>query len=117
MNKPLSKTAAIKEARSLVSRPQEFGATEYVVYGPARDNDPYGPTTCAQDNSYFDARERRTAWVARVAMALMGHDSDDAGYEVDNAAREHGMARNSVEAIVDAALQAMRRQATNIGAN
>lgn len=84
----MSKTKAIREARSLVSRPHRYGPTEYVVYGPALLDQPYGPTTTAQRNSYPAAVRMRTAWIAEIALSLMGKYDDwsrdclDENYEV-----------------------------------
>jgi hypothetical protein len=72
----MSKTAAIAEARTRVSKPHRRSATDYVIYAPYCDSRPKGPSTELQSDSYPKALARRTEKVAYVALALMGVSLD-----------------------------------------
>lgn len=79
----ISKTAAIREARRAVGQPIRVSSTSYVVYGPYRRNEPSGPSTEHNYDSYTKAALGRAVWVAEVALALMGRLTDDASYAID----------------------------------
>ena len=68
----LSGTAAIREARRIVSPPARRSATDFIVYGPRDDGDPHGQRAAIRADGYHKAAAARTRWVARVALALMG---------------------------------------------
>ena len=89
----LTKTAAIREARTCVSLPKRRSATDYVVYAPYYDHKPSGPSTELQSDSYPKALARRTEKVAHIALALMGVNAADLYLE----AGHHG---TTVEALV-----------------
>ena len=66
----MTKTQAIKQARTYVSKPVRVGGN-YVVYGPFKSREPHGIRAEYQAESYSTALALRTHWVARVALALM----------------------------------------------
>ncbi len=68
----LSKTAAIKQARTFVSLPHRRSSTDYVVHAPWDSSKPHGASTELQASTYPAALAMRTRSVARVAVALMG---------------------------------------------
>jgi hypothetical protein len=70
----MSKTAALKEARRLVSI--SGSGTSWQIYGPYRLTDLDGPSTSVSADSYWNARRRRGAWVADIAATLMGINPD-----------------------------------------
>lgn len=76
----ISKHAAIAQARKLV---QIDG--RYTVIGPHRNADPQGPYTEVTRPTYVEARTLRAAWVARLALRLMGVVHEDAGYYTHDA--------------------------------
>lgn len=104
----MSKTKAIREARSLVSRPHRYGPTEYVVYGPALIDQPYGPTTTSQRDSYPAALRVRNAWIAEVALAIMGKYDDWSRDCLDENHPDYRFGGYTVEALVSAGLKAYR---------
>lgn len=71
----MTKTAAIAEARTCVSKPHRRSATDYVIYAPYYDDKPSGPSTELQADSYTKALARRTEKVAYIALAIMGVDT------------------------------------------
>lgn len=90
----LSKTAAIKAARRSVSEPIGRG-TSWTVYGPHDYADPAGPYTQRSATSYQKAARIRAAWVASVALELMGAGSEDAHWAAHDA--ESGSVNTRVE--------------------
>jgi len=95
----MTKTQAIKTARTYVSTPVRRGDRAYVVCGPWDDNKPNGPSTDYRDDNYFRARAVRTRWVARIAIGLMGLLDEDAMHFVDN------ISETTIEGIVNAYLE------------
>lgn len=102
MSTALSKTVAIRAARTFVSAPHRRSSTDYVVYGPYRSSDPHGPSTEHQSDSYPRARAARSRWVARIALHLMGQLTEDARFAVEDGCDSWG----SIESLVDAGLKA-----------
>jgi hypothetical protein len=74
----ITKTEAIRQARAAVSAPIGHG-TSWQVILPYGDN-PSGPSTTYNCDSYAKARAHRTRHVAYRALCLMGMSSEDAGY-------------------------------------
>ena len=73
----LSKTAAIKEARPMVGIAGRH--TSWHITGPYDCANTDGPNTSRQRDSYDGAARCRAAWVAEIALNLMGlpmRDSD-----------------------------------------
>lgn len=103
----LSKSTAIRAARRAVGQPIRISSTSYVVYGPYNADEPNGPSTEQNYDSYWKARAGRAEWVARVAVALMGRLSVDAGYAIDWAANDH-RSGHDIESLVEAGLAATR---------
>lgn len=101
----MSKTAAIAEARTCVSKPHRRSATDYVVYAPYYDNKPSGPSTELQSDSYSKALARRTEKVAYVALAAMGIDTVGVFLE---ASRD----RSTIESLVAAGIAQAAEQPT-----
>lgn len=80
---PMSKSAAIREATGYVSI--AGSGTSYHVYGPYDSGNPRGPSTEVTADSYSKALRIRTAWRARIALALMSRLDVDTRYAVDDA--------------------------------
>lgn len=83
MTTAMSKSAAIREATGYVSIAGR--GTSYHIYGPYDSGNPRGPSTELTADSYSKALRIRTAWRARISLALMGRLDADARYEVDDA--------------------------------
>lgn len=79
----MKKTAAIKEAESCVSI--HGRGTSWVVIGPYRYDDPFGPYTETPAHSFAMAHRIRTRWRARVALSLMGRLTDESTYAIEQA--------------------------------
>jgi hypothetical protein len=75
MEMALSKTAAIREARTCVSI--DGRGTSWNVYGPYRNSDLSGPSTSLSAASYEQARRMRATWVADIALTLMGYSDEE----------------------------------------
>lgn len=91
---PLSRTAAIREARKHVTL-SAHGIKQYVVYQPHRFDNLSGPNTCGQPRDYFQARVVYVDAVATLALYLMGFRFGAFGDDIDNAiirARTRGLA-------------------------
>lgn len=110
-----SKSAAIREARNLVSRLHRYGPTDYVVYGPARASEPYGPTTTAQRDSHSDAMCVRTAWIAEVALSLMGKLDAWSRDCLDENHPDYRFGGYTVENVVNAGLKAYKGRTGTAG--
>jgi hypothetical protein len=80
----MKKTEAIAIARKAVSAPIGSG-TSWTLYGPYYSDKPNGPSTENRASSYWQARAKRTEWVAHIALVLMGYDSTDAAVETNEA--------------------------------
>jgi hypothetical protein len=93
----MSKTAALKEARRLVSI--SGSGTSWQIYGPYRDTDLSGPSTSSSATDYWKARARRAKWVASIAATLMGLDSDAVEHHHFMTGEER------IEALLDAAIR------------
>jgi len=78
-----SKTAAIREASGYCAIAGQ--RTSWHIYGPYRYSDPHGPSTEMTADSYAKAVAIRTAWRARIALALMGRLTEDTACKVDEA--------------------------------
>jgi hypothetical protein len=79
----LTKSAAIRKATGYVSIAGR--GTSYHVYGPYDSGNPRGASTDRTADSYKKARRIRTAWRAKIALALMGRLDADTVYAVDDA--------------------------------
>ena len=101
----VSKSAAIRKARLAVGQPIRASSTCYFVLGPHRVAEPDAPTTQTDYDSLKKARLARAAWVAYVALAIMGRLTEDARYAIDRAEIDPYVAHD-VEALVDAGLAA-----------
>jgi hypothetical protein len=93
----MSKTAALKVARSAVSF--HGSGTSWTIYGPYRATDLSGPSTSVSATDYWKARARRAAWVAEIAATLMGLDPEVIAYHAYNDGE------NRIEALLDAAIR------------
>lgn len=82
MTKPLSRTAAIREARRHVSL-SAFGRRQYVVYYPHDSADLTGPNRASTPRDYYRARRVCTEITARVALDLMGIRDMDTIFEIE----------------------------------
>jgi len=71
----MSKTAAIKAARPMVGISGRH--TSWQITGPYDCASPDGPNTTRNADSYTRAAQCRAAWVAEIALNLMGHDMQD----------------------------------------
>lgn len=106
MDKPLSKTAALRAAQSACGRIIRRSSTDYVCYVPFYDR-PGGPTTELQASDYWKCRLWRTRRVASRALVLMGYDrsADDFAleWEIERAVTYVGAtnAKEIVEAVVE----------------
>lgn len=112
MTTPLmSKTAAIREATGYVSI--AGSGTSYHVYGPYDSGNPRGPSTEVTADSYSKALRIRTAWRARIALALMGRLDADTRYDVDDAMEypTSAMVGDGVANVVNFVLQHAKRAA------
>lgn len=52
----------------------------WTVIGPYRDSDPTGPYTEISKPTYAAALNLRTAWVASLALRMMGIEDEDVDY-------------------------------------
>lgn len=111
----MSKSVAIREARSLVSRPHRYGPTDYVVYGPYRASEPYGPTTTAQRDSHPAAMRVRTCWIAEIALSMLGKLDEWSRDCLDDNHPAYRFGGYTVESIVNAGLKAYRGSAGTAG--
>ena len=68
----LSKTAAIRKARTHIGPIMRRSGTEYVFFGPHLDTDPSGPSAEVKASSYPMALAHRARCVARLALTFMG---------------------------------------------
>jgi hypothetical protein len=94
----IGKTAAINQASKAVSAP--IGQdTSWHLYGPYDMSDLDGPSTEITADSYWHARAERTAWVAQIALRILGMSGEDADYAVHTAPDKY---LTTVRAIVDA---------------
>lgn len=101
----MSKTEALKIARKAIyAAPRGKG---WAVIGPWWDNQPDGPITERPANDYWDARAKRTRWVARMALGLMGWDEADAEGETYDQ-------EGSVEKMVNRALAIKARREARV---
>jgi hypothetical protein len=57
----------------------------FTVIGPHRNSNPSGPYTEVQCATYAAALDLRTAWVANLALAMMGVTHEDVDYHTSNA--------------------------------
>lgn len=98
----LSKTAAIKEARTFVG--SLCGRhTSWSVFGPYLTSNLHGPSTEAHADSYTKARRIRTIWVAQIDVALMGRE--EMVNTIDYLAQVDGQEGLTVESLVAAAIK------------
>ena len=78
----MSKTAAIKAARPMVGISGRY--TSWQITGPYDCADVDGPNTSRNADSYQRAAQCRAAWVAKIALNLMGHPMRDAdGFPIE----------------------------------
>ena len=78
----MSKTAAIKSARPMVGISGRH--TSWQITGPYDCANPDGPSTTHNADSYTKAAQHRAAWVAEIALNLMGVDlTDKDGYVIE----------------------------------
>lgn len=74
----LSRTAALREARSAVGGVHRRSRTDYVYFAPYYATKLSGPTTECQADSYPKAVASRSRHVAEIALVLMGYGGQDA---------------------------------------
>lgn len=98
----ISKTAAIRQARRVVSMPVRRSSTDYVVYAPYYDAQPDGPGTELQAASYPMILAMRTRKCACVALSIMGRMDEEAASAIYHMEGES----LGVEALVAAGLAA-----------
>jgi len=73
----MKKMQAICTANNAVDKP--VGRTgHWEVFGPARATDIDGDWTSIARHTYAEALSFRKEWVARIALALMGYDREEA---------------------------------------
>jgi hypothetical protein len=70
MNHPMSRTAAIREARRLVTLSAH--GRQYVIYSPYKWSEPAGPNTHSLPYDWERARQTCTRMRAEMALYLMG---------------------------------------------
>ncbi len=99
---PMSKTAAIREARSHVSI--QGRGTSWLIISPFDSGDLTGPSTSTTATSYFDAQARARAIKARIAITLMGRFDENADYAIYN----DGYGPMTLEDLVEIGLKASR---------
>lgn len=75
----LTKTEALAAAQKAVGSIIPRGFDAYSMIGPYRVNDIDGPETERYARTYPEAQAVRAAWVAEIALALMGHRLDMSG--------------------------------------
>lgn len=95
----MSKTNAIALARSYVSI--HGSGTSWSVFGPYQSSMPDGPSTERCADSFNFARRIASAWIANIALHLMGRASVNAYFAIDDA-RADGIA--DVRVLVDIGL-------------
>lgn len=83
----LTKTAAIREARSCVHI-MRAGRTSFEIVGPYIMNRLSGPSTSMSADSWVKARRVRAVWAAEIALSLMGKLTDQARIAIDRASDE-----------------------------
>lgn len=101
---PLSKSAAIREARGYVTIAKS-SPTSYHVFGPYRVNDLSGPSTELTVNSRQKAVAEQAAWRAQIALQLMGRLTDAAYSEIERCAH-HPYEPHDLPGLVQAGLDA-----------
>lgn len=86
----MTRNKALRIASHVVSAPVRVSRTSYLVYGPYRDDDPYGRRTGINTDSYPRAVALRARWVARISLHLMGRSdaADWIGADVGCAAEQ-----------------------------
>jgi len=82
----MNRTEALRIAQNAVCDPIRYSSSSYILYGPYHDDDPTGPTTELNCDSYRKALQRRTEWVASIVLNLLGAD----GGMVDEIVNRHG---------------------------
>jgi hypothetical protein len=70
----MTKTKALHIAQKAVCKPIRCSSSSYILYGPYYNDKPTGPTTEINCGSYQKAVQRRTEWVATIALSLLGAD-------------------------------------------
>jgi hypothetical protein len=98
----ISKTQAIKQARTYVSMPVRLSSTEYVVYAPWDVENPDGATTDLQARSYSKALALRKTRIARIALVLMDRFNQKANFAIEF----QNKSDSTIESLVDAGLRA-----------
>lgn len=92
MDKPMSKTAALKAAQAACGSIHRRSSTDYVCYVPYYDAKLDGPSTEIGADSYAKCLAFRTRTVATIALALMGYERiarDDYQVEAEIEAAVH----------------------------
>lgn len=102
MTKPLSKSAALREATAYVSI--AGSGTSYHIYGPYRAAEPRGPSTEVTATSYVQAVRIRSGWRAEIALAMMGRLDEDAHWALERA-KNDPYGDHSTRALVDYVLR------------
>jgi len=97
----MSKTAAIREARTFVGMPTRRSSTDYVVYAPYHSNKPHGPSTELQADSYQKCLARRSSAVASIALHLMGRLDIEADAAIESEIYDC-YKQNTIETLVSA---------------
>jgi len=104
----MSKTQAIKQAKTFVSMPVRRSSTEYVVYAPWDVEKPAGATTDLQARSYSKALAMRKGQIARIALVLMDQFTEEANIAIEF----QGKPGSTIESLVDTGLRAYRKALT-----
>ena len=111
MDKPMSKTAALKAAQAACGRIIRRSSTDYVCYVPFYDR-PGGPTRELQASDFWKCRLWRTRRVASIALCLMGYErsADDFAleWEIERAVSHVGA--TSAKAIIETVVKAMNEE-------
>lgn len=95
----MNKSSAIAYARSHVSI--HGSGNSWSVFGPYHSSMPDGPSTERSADNYRTARRIASAWIATIALHLMGRASVDGYFAIDDA-RTDGIA--DVRTLVDIGL-------------
>lgn len=101
---PLSKSAAIREARKHVTIAKS-SPTSYHVFGPYRMADLSGPSTELTVCSRQKAVVEQAAWRAQIALQLMGRLTDAAYWEIERCV-SHPYEPHDLPGLVQAGLDA-----------
>lgn len=99
----MSKTAAIKATQNSVVICK---SNPYHVCGPYRIDEPEGPKTEFDANSWRAARTLATRWRVEIVLCMMGYDDDDALFAVHLASLQGRI--TDLSGLIDAGIAAAR---------